>query len=447
MTTTYVPLYTTTVATATPSITISSIPPTYTDLVLVCSVLTTTTSASVNIQFNADTASNYSYTVLDGNGSAVQANRQSNTTAIQLAAWSSNLGSTTALSPIICNINNYSNSTTNKTVLTRSTAYGASSVSIDAFVGLWRSNAAITSLQINSSNFAVGTTVSLYGVASALIGAKAAGGSIYSDDTYWYHIFGSSGTFTPSQSLSADYLVVAGGGGGATGGSNSAGGGGGAGGLRTSAGPSGGGASAESALSLSSGVAYTVTVGAGGNAGDQGSSSSIAGSGLTTISTVGGGFGKGYGVNQVGGSGGSGGGGYNGTGGVGGAGTANQGYAGGSSTASGAIAGAGGGAGAVGGNASATVGGIGGIGVLSSMAVGVPTYFAGGGGGIVSGDSNFAPATGGLGGGGNGGDARTTGAGQNGAANTGGGGGGNIGASPTTGKGGSGIVIIRYPKV
>jgi hypothetical protein len=61
----------------------------------------------------------------------------------------------------------------------------------------------------------------------------------------------------PSPSLYADFLVVAGGGGGGAGG-------GGAGGYRTSAGTSGGGASAESSLGLAVGVAYTVTVGAGG---------------------------------------------------------------------------------------------------------------------------------------------------------------------------------------
>jgi hypothetical protein len=67
----------------------------------------------------------------------------------------------------------------------------------------------------------------------------------------------------------ADFLVIAGGAGGAgevaTG--HGVGGGGGAGGYRTSAGTSGGGASAESAFNAVTGVAYTVTVGAGGTGG------------------------------------------------------------------------------------------------------------------------------------------------------------------------------------
>ena len=63
------------------------------------------------------------------------------------------------------------------------------------------------------------------------------------------------------------YLVVAGGAGGAGGAdvsSNRMGGGGGAGGLRSTVSPTGGGGSTESALTLTRGTTYTVTVGAGG---------------------------------------------------------------------------------------------------------------------------------------------------------------------------------------
>ena len=97
----------------------------------------------------------------------------------------------------------------------------------------------------------------------------------------------------------AHYLVVAGGGGGGY----WSGGGGGAGGLRTSFGSaSGGGGSAESQLSLNSGTTYTITVGAGGAGassggvtGSTGVDSSVAGTGITTITSVGGGGGGGGG--------------------------------------------------------------------------------------------------------------------------------------------------------
>lgn len=162
---TYDEIATQTLGSAVASVTFSSIPSTYTDLILVSSIFTTT-SASVSFQLNNDTGSNYSYTVLDANGS-VTSNRQTNTSGIQLAAWSSNLGSATKPSPAILQLNNYSNTTTFKTAVIRSAAFGASTESLDAFVGLWRNTAAINTIKLNSNNFQIGSTFSLYGIASA----------------------------------------------------------------------------------------------------------------------------------------------------------------------------------------------------------------------------------------------------------------------------------------
>jgi hypothetical protein len=121
----------------------------------------------------------------------------------------------------------------------------------------------------------------LFGVASGVItmadgygklhGMVATGGTITTDGDYKVHTFNSSGTFTVTTQGSnpvADFLVIAGGGG--AGNSIDAGangtGGGGAGGYRTSYGTSGANSSAEAALTLSE-AAYTVSVGAGGQAG------------------------------------------------------------------------------------------------------------------------------------------------------------------------------------
>ena len=98
------------------------------------------------------------------------------------------------------------------------------------------------------------------------------------------------------QTKTTNFLVIAGGGGGGS----SVGGGGGAGGYRNSfnSETSGGGGSAETALELTPGQVYTVTVGDGvaggpngGNNGTDGNASSISGSGITTITSVGGGGG------------------------------------------------------------------------------------------------------------------------------------------------------------
>ena len=97
-----------------------------------------------------------------------------------------------------------------------------------------------------------------------------------------------------SNTTTTYFVVIAGGGGGGT----LAAGAGGAGGYRSAwnSETSGGGASAQSALALTPGTQYTVTVGGGGGAGQNGgsgSASSIAGSGITTVSTTGGGGGSG----------------------------------------------------------------------------------------------------------------------------------------------------------
>ena len=64
-----------------------------------------------------------------------------------------------------------------------------------------------------------------------------------------------------------EFLVVAGGGGGGSGSAGYGGAGGGAGGMRCTTTATGGGGSVESQLAVTAGIAYTVTIGAGGNGG------------------------------------------------------------------------------------------------------------------------------------------------------------------------------------
>jgi len=234
-----------------------------------------------------------------------------------------------------------------------------------------------------------------------------------------------------------NYLVVGGGGGGAV---NSAGGGG-AGGLRSTVTATGGGGTLETALTISTGTAFTVTVGAGGAGATGATSSGQTASGVVgqnsvfhNITSLGGGFGGAYTGN--GGNGGSGGS-KNGTG------TANQGF-----NASTLDYGGGGGAGSIGLGPTGSLptsgaGGSGGSGVAVSITGSSVTYAGGGGG---SGDSRGT--TGGVGGSGGGGSGSGSSAnGGNGTTNLGGGGGAAAFTSSTQGNGGaggSGVVILRY---
>jgi len=450
---TYTELDKITVGTATNSVTFTNIPQGYTDLVLITSVGSNNPVEIMVFQVgngSVDTGSNYSTTYILGNGSTASSGRFSNLT---YGALDRNLGVTTTTGGLntITHFMNYSNTTTNKTILSRANQVDATYNGAEAMVNLWRSTVAINALKVFITNgvlFNVGSTFSLYGIANADQGAaKATGGIITEDATYWYHTFAASGAFVPKQSLTCDVLVVAGGGGGANG--NGGGGGGGAGGFRNA-----------SAQSFSTSTNYAVTVGGGGaggantgasQSGVSGSDSSIIGTGFSYTSTGGGG-GVPYNTTPInGGSGG--GGGYAVT--VGGLGNTpatspSQGNNGGRGDGAPAYGGGGGGgAGAVGSNGTTAVGGAGGAGsnTISSWSVvtgtGVNGYYAGGGGG-ASNSSGYTAGTGGLGGGGNGG-AGTIGTAA--VVNTGSGGGAGGGAYAAGAAGGSGLVVVRYLKV
>jgi len=255
---------------------------------------------------------------------------------------------------------------------------------------------------------------------------------IYSGATQgWIPSVDDDVTLETPQSISAEYLVVAGGG---SGGINDAGAGG-AGGLLTNYG--------GTAILLSPSETYTVTVGSGGASvssnsnGNGGNNSVLSGTGISTITAIGGGSGgKGANAGSPGGSGGGGGASSS----SGGSGTVGQGNDGGYGTYSAPNygAGGGGGAGAVGGNGTSSNGGNGGNGLSNSITGSAITY-AGGGGGSTYQDT-ASSGSGGTGGGGAG-----LGAGSaNGTNGLGGGGGGASGASGTSsGSGGSGVVILR----
>jgi hypothetical protein len=159
---TYEPIATETLGTATGSVTFSSIPGTYTDLVVVCNFGAVTASQDFTFQFNGDTASNYSDTRIYGTSGAVS-NRNTSGTKI----YADSVGVSTTLQAIdIIQIMNYSNSSTYKTALVRSNDV---SKSTELVVGLWRSTAPITSISMamTSGLLMSGSTFTLYGIKAA----------------------------------------------------------------------------------------------------------------------------------------------------------------------------------------------------------------------------------------------------------------------------------------
>lgn len=162
MASTYTPIATVTASGSTNSITFSSIPSTYTDLVIVKNGGNTATSNSTMI-FNGDASSNYSDTAFYGDGSNGATFRDTNATKIVLDYFSTS-GQRSAT---IINVMNYASTSTYKTgIFRRSDSFNA----VLAMCFLWRSTSAINSITfgvISTGNFDSTTTFTLYGVKNA----------------------------------------------------------------------------------------------------------------------------------------------------------------------------------------------------------------------------------------------------------------------------------------
>jgi len=163
---TYEPIATNTLGSITNSVTFSSIPATYTDLVLIVSATGSGGNASGVIQFNGDTTSQYSTTILYGDGTTAASARPGSEVSMR-ATYAASIR-TTSPNVITVSIQNYANTTTYKTALIRN---GNAAAGTDAIVGLWRKTPeAITSIKFfsdNANSYAVGSTFTLYGIKAA----------------------------------------------------------------------------------------------------------------------------------------------------------------------------------------------------------------------------------------------------------------------------------------
>ena len=160
---TYVPISTQTLGSAAATISFSSIPATYTDLVLIIQAQTTNTTAqNFNLTFNGS-ATGYSRTFFYGTGTAAGTSRTSSASTLAFGVIPT---TATGWSIHRINIMNYANTTTYKTTLIR-----ADNLNDAAFaaVGLWASTSAITSISLASAagNINTGSIATLYGIAAA----------------------------------------------------------------------------------------------------------------------------------------------------------------------------------------------------------------------------------------------------------------------------------------
>jgi hypothetical protein len=167
---TYEPIATVTVGTAgTSFIVMDNIPQTYTDLVLIING-SSASATQIGLRINNVSSLLYSHTVIGGNGTSASSARSTRSeggnTSIVLDYFNS-LTTTGGAGIVIANVMNYTNTTTDKTVLMRANNAGTG---LSASVGLFGSTNAVTRLDVVSrtaNNISIGSTFTLYGIKAA----------------------------------------------------------------------------------------------------------------------------------------------------------------------------------------------------------------------------------------------------------------------------------------
>ena len=136
---TFTPIATVNGTGSSPTVSFTSIPSTYTDLVLITSGSTTTSgtgAGNLRLVFNSDTSSSYSDTSLYGTGTSALSGRDPSGTFMYMGM----VGQASEIANSIIHIMNYSNTSTYKTIIGR-----GDSATNYTFTqgGLWRATPAV----------------------------------------------------------------------------------------------------------------------------------------------------------------------------------------------------------------------------------------------------------------------------------------------------------------
>ena len=145
------------------SVTFSSIPATYRDLVLVmANAKNASATSSCRMVLNATTSPDYQVINMRGSGSSASSSTRS---TAYIDVLFSNFLSTTDVNTAIIQIMDYSATDKHKSVLIRADSAGQGT---EATAARFPSTSAVNSIEINAagSNFASGSTFYLYGIVS-----------------------------------------------------------------------------------------------------------------------------------------------------------------------------------------------------------------------------------------------------------------------------------------
>jgi hypothetical protein len=160
-TATYIPIANITLDVASSSVTFSSIPATYSDLVLIINA-DGTSQTELYVRMNGDTDSTYTAVRMQANGTTTASTTYSGTGGMRLNG-NGDIMTDFSFNAVI-QLLDYSSTDKHKTLLSRTSSSGG----VDANAGRWPSTSAITSVRAypNVGSFDVGSTFALYGIVS-----------------------------------------------------------------------------------------------------------------------------------------------------------------------------------------------------------------------------------------------------------------------------------------
>ncbi len=167
---TYEPIatFTTTSNTSGNVYTFTSIPQTYTDLVLIVAAdVTSSPGYGTSLRFNSDSGNNYGTSYFYGNGTSPFANQRSAQNGAYISYGTGVGGSVPNVA--IINIQNYTSTNIKKSCVIKSAQFDATYQGVELSITVWDSTSAITSITYVSpvTVITAGSTLSLYGIKAA----------------------------------------------------------------------------------------------------------------------------------------------------------------------------------------------------------------------------------------------------------------------------------------
>jgi len=153
------------------SVTFSSIPGTYTDLVLRMSARKSSAVGGIDlgIQFNSDTATNYSRTRVDVNSTTITSDRTSAATSIVVTRGIQSFNSTVpTYNNLEIYLSSYTTSTNKSLSVVNVSEFNSASWAAGLTAGLYSTSSAVTSItllgNVGGGSFGSGSSFFLYGI-------------------------------------------------------------------------------------------------------------------------------------------------------------------------------------------------------------------------------------------------------------------------------------------